>query len=487
VNTGMSATAATPPRAAAGPLAAKWVAFGYAGLVAATLGHFLLGLPIQVSDSFGEIVRLSASWTDLLAAEFTQHAYLRPFMSAEMKLVYDLSSGNYFVWFRGTHAAQAALLVFMYVGIVRPRTWRDAALLPLGLAVLTGLHTFAGTVRESFPINTYLTLLLCCLAAAWMALGTYRWWNDVVISALFIVAALTVESGLLVWVIAVGASLVGATGVSRRGITALVLLLGGYFYLRFVVLAVGAPDLLERSSGFGFSILEPRQLAERFGANPLGFYAYNIAASVLSVLLSEPGGGVFSATRAMLAGSMQPIMVINLLSSAAVCVLLGLYAWTRRGAWRRRDFHRDDRLVLLFGMVLLANAIISYPYTKDVIMSPAGVFLSLAVFAAGRQLLEHLPAATTAGSTAAAALIVATVGTAWAVRVEGLYAVLREGAVVERLSWAYVDSDIARGEVQAGDAHSRSMLQLLRHDALVVHPAPPALELPLAQILASDD
>ena len=44
----------------------RWLAYGYALLVALCLGHFLLGLPIQLSDSFGQMLKLSASWGDLL-------------------------------------------------------------------------------------------------------------------------------------------------------------------------------------------------------------------------------------------------------------------------------------------------------------------------------------------------------------------------------------------------------------------------------------
>ena len=51
---------------------------------------------------------------------------------------------------------------------------------------------------------------------------------------------------------------------------------------------------MERASGFGFRVLDPPELADRFGGNPLPFYAYNIASSVLSVLLSEPRGGVYA-------------------------------------------------------------------------------------------------------------------------------------------------------------------------------------------------
>jgi hypothetical protein len=241
-----------------------WLAYGYGLVVALTLGHFLLGLPIQLSDSFGQMLKLPGPWLDLLYGEFTQRGYMRPLMWGELKLVYDLSGGNYFVWFRGAHAVEAAVAVLLYVRLVRPRTYLDLSALPLGLAVLVGLHTFQGTVREAFPLNHFLTVVIYTLLAANLVFTRHRWWTDALAILLFIVSALTLESGLLVWVILVGGMLAGGTGISRAGAGVLSALLVGYFILRFPVLGVGAPDLMERSSGFGFRILDPPELVERY-------------------------------------------------------------------------------------------------------------------------------------------------------------------------------------------------------------------------------
>ena len=36
---------------------------------------------------------------------------------------------------------------------------------PLGLAIVVGIHTFAGAVLEGLPVNHFLTILICCAAA----------------------------------------------------------------------------------------------------------------------------------------------------------------------------------------------------------------------------------------------------------------------------------------------------------------------------------
>jgi hypothetical protein len=460
------------------------LSYGYALIAGLALGHFLLGLPVQLTDSFGNMLKLSASWSELMYGEFTQHAYLRPLLWAHLKLVYDLSGGDYFTWFRGVHVVQVLILVLLYVALVRPRTLLDAALLPFGLAVLIGMHTFAGTVREAFPINTFMTVLILCFGAALVALAPYRWWNDVLAMLLFVVAALTVETGLLVWVIFVGAALVGARGVSRAGLVGLVALLAAYFYVRFAVFSVGSPGLVERSSGFGFGVLDPDALVARFGGNPIPFYLYNVVTSAVSVLLSEPTAGVFRVTSAVLQGDVDIAMILNLIATASVTVIISVFAWRRRPAWMSRQFDRDDQLVALFAMILAANAVISYPYTKDVIMSPAGAFFAVAAFVALRNLLPALPDRLGPGTAAMAVAAALVVSGAWALRIIGTHLNLRTGAYVERNEWVYAESSLAEEGVVLSDS-DRRLLRRLRDDAIFVHPPPPPLELPLRGLLGS--
>jgi hypothetical protein len=165
---------------------------------------------------------------------------------------------------------------------------------------LFGIHTFEGTILEAFPINAYMTILICCYLAAVLALGRPHWWRDVAAAVLFVFAALSVESGLLVAVVLVAAYLAGARGVSRWGIAAVVLLVAGYLALRFGVLGVGTPEFTERSSGFGFAVLEPEDIERRFGQHPSLFHLYNVGTSILSVLFSEPRGGVWGTTYSVL-------------------------------------------------------------------------------------------------------------------------------------------------------------------------------------------
>ncbi len=72
------------------------------------------------------------------------------------------------------------------------------------------MHTFVGLFRESFPVNHYLIVAVSALATFALAQSRGGWLADLVAIVLLASAALSFESGLLVWPVAVAAYLVGA-------------------------------------------------------------------------------------------------------------------------------------------------------------------------------------------------------------------------------------------------------------------------------------
>ena len=463
----------------------RWLSYGYAAVVAAVMGYFLWDVPVQVSDSYGNVVTAAqGSFGTLIASEFHQHAYLRPFLWGVIRLVLDASRGSYFEWFRGWHVAQVAVLVLLFVRLVRPNTWAAAAALPIGLAALLGMHTFAGTVQEAFPINTFMTILICAFAAADLALtepaSPKRWarvregGRDLAAALIFVFAALTVESGLLIGVVFIAAYVVGARGVSRAGMALQLALIAAYFVLRFAVLDVGSPGLEERPSGFGFSSLSPDELVARFGPHPLPFYAYNVISSWLSVLLSEPRGGTWGFARDLLRGEPAAAAVIDVIASALGSVVIGTYMWRRRREWLARRFDRADQLVLVFVAVGAANAVLSYAYTKDVILSPAGAFFAVALAIASRHFLESV-AAMPARRAAAAVLMAAVLSCAWSFRAVGAHVGVRGAAATLRGEWAYVDLWLERKSQVPTDPFAIALKNHLQDDAVRKHPLRPML------------
>jgi hypothetical protein len=422
-------------------------------------------MPIQVSDSLGEILEarqspsVAASFTDSFGSE----AYLRPLRIAQIKALFDLAEGrHYWAVYRGFHALLIVAAILLFTHALRVRTAIDFAAAAVALTVLIGLHTFRGTVQEAFPINHFLEIAVLCLVVLNLAQSRGGIWVDVGAALTFAVAALTLESGLLVWFVAVAAWAVGWRGISVRGLSVMTVLLLGYGYLRFVHLATGVPSLTERSSGYLLEVLDPDELQRRFGSQPMWFYAYNVLASAGSVLFAEPRSGVFETVSAWL--NDRPLRRELLLVATSV-VTTGLIAWTAvLHIARRQPLGDTARFIVVFVVVLAANAALSFAYTKDEIMSVAGVFYALAAFAAIREL------ATSAGlrvaTVAASALLVGALATGWSVRAAGVHYVLRSQAIKHQIDWVQLLGQWHRQDRWPTDPAEEQLLLRLHADAV---------------------
>ena len=291
------------------------------------MGTFLLAIPVQLSDSFTEFISVHGHplW-EVIAAEFYNGTYFRPFRRALIKIVYDLSGGHYYAAFRGFQALQVLVLLLLVVRMLRVRSLAALVSLPLGLAIVVGIHTFAGSVVEGLPVNHFLTILICCAAAMNLVQAKRTLLTDAAAVALLVCAMLTIESGLLIWAIFIAAYAVGYRGISRPALIVLTVCVASYFLGRFVLIGGAPPGLNERSAGFGFSVLSPDELVERFGRNPIPFYAYNVLSAISCVLFAEPRGGVWVFVRELLRGRPEPWQFVNVLTSVATTVLIARFA-----------------------------------------------------------------------------------------------------------------------------------------------------------------
>ena len=461
-------------------IGARRLAYAAALAVGILMGVFLLEIPVQLSDSFTEFTAIEGrSLSEIVAAEFYNGAYFRPLRRGLIKIVHDLSAGHYYLAFRGFQAVQVVVLLLLVVRMLRVRSWAGIFALPVGLAILVGVHTFSGAVVEGLPINHFLTILICCAAAVNLAEAQPRPIVDLAAGALLVAAMLTIESGLLVWVIFVAAYVVGYQGVSRRGMVALAVCVAVYFVGRFILLGGAAPGLNERSAGFGFAVLNPDELTRRFGSNPVPFYLYNVASAISCVLFAEPRGGVWAFARNLMRGLPEAWQVVNVVTSTATTFLIGRYAMTRLSSWRAREFNEADRFVVMFLLVLPANALFAAAYEKDVIMSPAGLFYAAAAYMVVRELMASGASpgsATSALTVAPVVLLVIAVG--WTIRFIGIHDSLRARALSVRDEWAYYD-DWAREQRTdvALDAAQSAIKQHLFEDAVLRAPRVPQVSL----------
>jgi hypothetical protein len=278
---------------------------------------------------------------------------------------------------------------------------------------------------------------------------------------LFVFAALTVETGLLVWVIVAAAWLSGCRGVSRRTVLFVSAALFGYFLLRFGLLSAGTPTLVERSSGFGFRILEPAELAARFGRHPLVFHAYNVMSHALSVLFAEPKAGVWNLTRGLVTGDLSPATVIGALGSTGTTMLIAGYAYARIPDWRHGSVNDHDRLLLLFVAVLASNAVIGFPYTKNHIIAPAGVFHAAAATAAMAYAHAYLVRSPFRRPTAVVLMLaLLCLNSVSVVRYVAVHYRLREAAWKNQNDWAYQGPTTTRWNVPGDPGGQRMFRQL---------------------------
>ena len=460
------------------PESRRWMlaSHGFGLAAAAVVAWYVAHIPVQMSDSLGNLLQVRAvSYQRLFFDQLIAKGFLRPLLWVQIKLAYDVAGGHYWLAFKAIHTLQLLAMAVLTVRLLRVRSYLDAAAVPLVMAVVFGLHTFNGTVREAHPVNAFLTMVVCVLLAINLSTLRPRLRVDVFAAVLLAFAALTVESGLLVGVALVAGRLVGLKGVSRGGVVVCLAVVAGYLALRFGVVQNGFPGLDERSSGFGVRVLDPSELMARFGARPLVLYAYNVLAALMTVLFSEPRGGVFElGKRWVLNDDVPEWLALDIgtsLLTTMLCTVWGIQAIRR---WRARRTSYADRVAGVACAVLVANAVMSYGYTKDVIMSPGGVCFALVVYAAVRSLAE--PAVAPVAGRIMAAVLVSCVAAGWAVRAAALPVLLTEWAFKTRNDWATVYPWLEGQRIAVTLPEERALVETLRRAALnmpVPHPDRP--------------
>ncbi len=455
---------------------AAWAA---AVVLALGVGHDLLHMPLQVSDSLSLILDAAISpsaWSDF-RAHLSEVAYFRPMRFVTIKVVADLSGGNYALAYRLFHAALVLLFVVLFVRALQVRDRVMLAATPLALTVFLGIHTFLGTVKEIYPTNHFLQIAVLALLALNLTQSKGGLLVDIALWLTFAFAALTLESGLLVWVVIVAAWMTGMPGASRRSVAGATLLLAGYALVRFGMFSTGLPSIDERSTGYLLGTLSPDQVRERFGDDLTLFHLYNVVSSAMSVLFSEPRSGVFAFVRAIRGDQVAPRHFIQIGASLFATGLIAAYVISRVRAGIRWPQTPADRHVVIFAIVLAANASISYVYTKDEIMSVAGAFYALPVFGAAVYFLRRWRERPHSWATTAAVCVLFLAGSSvWAVRAAGVHHVLRSQAFVQRNDWTRLEREWRRDGNWERYASSEPLIRSLQRQAIATRVVNPYFE-----------
>lgn len=453
-----------PPSRASSSGERLWRAAAYllCLMIAFALSVSIFQTPFQVSDNIENIwIIYSKSWGELF--DYTlNYGQVRPMLWATIKVIYQLSQGQVFLTFKLFHCLQVFLAFFLLCRLLEVRSFLQFLGTAVALVVFVGIHTFSEPVTQAFPVNSLMTIILCCLIAFNLLKSSGGWLVDAAAVVTFFVALFTLETGALVGFILVCGYALGYRGVSPRALGAL-----GLVAALYLVAALHIIDGVASSSrgiGFGLTTKSPEEIARILGDNRYLLYGHNVVVAALSVLFSEPRNGIWAATNRALHGGIQPWMLIQVSSSVLLTGVILWTAGTRLRAWCALAFTEYDRLLIMFLLVLAGNAAICFAYSYDAVLGPAGAFYAIAAFAAFGILFDpagRRPFRLLTLAIIAPLLLATTLG--WSVRAAGLHYQMRVMAWKTQQDWPTAVEHLETGSVDFSDqAFKRFVLETQR-------------------------
>ena len=441
--------------------------------LAAGISYCILHGPLTLNDSLGPILdsRQADSVREVYNRAIFSAGYWRPLRLVQIKLVVDAFPLDSTRAFKAVQVVLVCLTFLCFAIWLRPRSLPELAAALVAVMMLAGHHSFFILFSETYPINHFLEMLALTLAVACLARGRPRWWKGVLATVLFVIGALTIESGLLIGVAAVACWMVGWRGIPGRGIALLVALMAGYFYLRFGVLDIPSPSLDERATGWWLGRLEASDIPARFAANPLPFYAYNVGAAFLDVLLSEPRAGAFQTVRRWVDGHLPVWNVIQVVSSLIITILLVAALIPALARWRERALDDRDRFVLLAFAMVAANSVMSFGYVKDEVLSIGAAFYAAGAFAVLTRLCERMDGDWSWRTGACAGMLVVA-SLLWTSRATGTLFQLQASAFKVAYDWGSYSLEREIPEAWSDDGSRRTYFAIRRRNLSYDVPAP---------------
>jgi hypothetical protein len=202
------------------------------------------------------------------------------------------------------------------------------------------------------------------------------------------------------------------------------------------------------------------------------FYAYNIVASACHVLFAEPSNGVFVLIQGLQRHKATTGMIVATVASTAATVTIAMYVARRLRSWIAGELTYDDRLLIVALTLVAANAVISFPYVKDVTMVPATTMYAVALSVALKHLVADVDLRRAGIATAAGvAVLAAALSIGWTLRGLSFYANMRVQAYKAQTDWVSLDDLIRSGQIEMNDESQRGFVDRVR-ERMIAMPVP---------------
>jgi len=361
-----------------------WAA-GFTGALTIALAPQVWPL-IDLVQSFALADALS--WHETLSESFSnglgRTEQFRPFQRLLVKGLYEIAGLR--LWFyKGLVLVQFLAILAVLVWILRPSGWRRSMAAVVALCCISGLPSTHILINVMAPNHYSLVTLLLLITAA-LALeprmrGPVAWafLPSTLLGVLFL------ELGALAPAILTALWLARAPGVDRRGVGASWLAIAIYAGLRLTLAdQTGALQYGAVESNYGFSRLSPAQYDELFGQAPYLFTIYNVTASALTVLFSEPRAGQYQFVESLLLGNTPLWMWFHVISSTITTMVVASLVVLRRQCSSR------DLQLTVFGLTLIVGgSALGFLYTRDRISVLVGLGYSVLLYVALAVLWER--------------------------------------------------------------------------------------------------
>ena len=423
---------------------------------------------IDVYNNF--YIATTLSWSETIAYAFSRGLEYRPLLTILVKVAHQTVGLREWAY-QLLVLLQFALILGLLLRLFKPEGTPRVIAACIAVCCVAGLHT-SRVLFMFAPLNAHSLGVVLLLLAAALALDDRARRVDWLFLPLTFVALLLLESGVLIIPVLVVLRVLRSSAFAEAsadrpavgwlGVGASVVAVALYAAVRLTFGSQADTAATYTETGLGFESLESTRLAAVFERAPWMLWVYNIIASFLTVVASEPRAGRFILIDKLLQAETPIWLSIHVGSSVLTSAVI---AWALAKA---RSVPERDRWLAGIGLtVLIAGSGLGFLYARDRIAVSAGVGYAVLVYVGVSVLLER---ATGARQRTVATVIVGMIAAGWAVRTGEAYLQLRDSAWENYVEWT------DRYPSLGGARPQTDVLRMLRETTLASTPDDPRLD-----------